>query len=290
MEMNEVVRIVDIEANGMIFTCRIAGDKSTGKPVILLHGFPETSHMWIGLMKKLVNEGYYCIAPNQRGYSEGARPKKVKDYELKFLAEDIVAIADQQDFGQFHLIGHDWGSAVGWGILALAPDRVKSWSALSVPHVEAFSEAIRFDKEQKKMSKYIGFFQLRGIPEWLLLSGKSKRLRKIWKKCSPEQLEDYLSVLGNKKGLRASLHWYRGNYKRLKKGKGEFTLGKVSLPTLLIWGNKDLAVGRKCIELTKPLMTGPYKLVELDAGHWLIQEEFDKVSKEILEHLNQNPL
>ena len=290
IEVNEIIRTENIEANGMTFTCRVAGDKSTGKPIMLLHGFPETSHMWIELMKKLVAEGYYCVAPNQRGYSPGARPKKPSDYQLKYLVEDVIAIADALGFGQFHLIGHDWGSAVGWGVLALAPQRIKSWTAMSVPHVEAFSEAIRFDKEQKKMSKYITFFQLRGIPEWLLTTGKNKRLRSIWKKCSPEQLEDYLSVLGNKKALKSTLHWYRGNYKRLKKGKGEFTLGDVQHPTLLIWGNKDNAVGRKCIDLTKPYMKGPYTLVELDAGHWLIQEEYEKVSGEILEHLKKHHL
>jgi len=287
---DSIVRIVDIEANGMTFTCRIAGDKATGKPVLLLHGWPETSHMWIELMKKLSAEGYYCIAPNQRGYSDGARPKKASDYELKYLVKDIIAIADAQGIGQFHLIGHDWGSAVGWGAIALHPQRIKSWTALSVPHVEAFSEAIRFDKQQKKMSRYIGFFQLRGIPEWLLTSRDCKRLREVWNNSSPQQIADYISVFSNKKALKTTLHWYRGNYKRLKKGKGEFELGDVHHPTLLIWGNKDNAIGRKCMELTKPYMKGVFKFVELNAGHWLIQEKFHDVSNEIIEHLKKHPL
>jgi len=287
---DSIVRIVNIEANGMTFTCRITGDKATGKPVLLLHGWPETSHMWIELMKKLSAEGYYCVAPNQRGYSDGARPKKAKEYDLKFLAEDIIAIADAQGFGQFHLIGHDWGSAVGWGAIALYPQRIKSWTAMSVPHIEAFSEAIRTDKEQKKMSRYIGFFQLRGIPESVMRTGDCKLLRAAWDQSSPEQIEDYLSVFSNKKALKTTLHWYRGNHKTLKKGKSEYTLGDVHHPTLLIWGKNDLYVGRKCMELTKPYMKGEFKFVELDAGHWLIQEKFQDVSNEIIEHLKKYPL
>ena len=289
-EPDSIVRVVDIEANGMTFTCRTMGNKATGKPVILLHGWPETSHMWIELMKKLSAEGYYCVAPNQRGYSDGARPKKAKDYDLKYLAEDIIAIADAQGFDQFHLIGHDWGSAVGWAVITLHAPRISSWTALSVPHVQAFSEAIRTDKQQKKMSGYIRFFQLRAIPEWLLTSGDCKRLRAAWNKSSPQQVIDYLSIFSNKKALKTTLHWYRGNYKTLKKGKSEIEFGAVNLPTLLIWGNKDMAIGRRCMELTNPYMKGAFKFVELDAGHWLIQEQLQIVSKEIIEHLKKYPL
>ena len=287
--MNSVT-MIEIEANGMIFTCRVAGDKATGKPVMLLHGWPETSHMWIHLMKKLSAEGYYCVAPNQRGFSDGARPKKADNYELEFLVQDMIAIADAQGFETFHLIGHDWGSAVGWGAIALYPKRIKSWSALSVPHIKAFSNAIRFDKQQIKMSWYMGFFQWRVIPEWALHRRKCKRLRDAWNQSSPTQIEDYLTVFGNKKALKTTLHWYRANYQVLKKGVGTIDFGEVHHPTLLIWGNKDAAIGSKCMELTKPYMKGPFKFVELEAGHWLIQEKYEEVSKEILEHLERNPL
>ncbi|MGB0368176.1 MAG: alpha/beta fold hydrolase [Flavobacteriales bacterium] len=278
------VDIVNKEVNGLTFKCRVAGNPSD-EPVILLHGWPETSHMWIGLMEKLSAEGYYCIAPDQRGFSPQARPEKVKDYAIEFLAEDVVGIADAFGVKNFQLVGHDWGSAIGWAVVAFHPERVKSWTAMSVPHIKAFSDAIRFDKKQKKMSQYMAFFQWRGIPEWFLLKKDRLNLRKTWKKSSPEELQDYLDVIGNKPALKATLSYYRANYKTLKKGQGADGYSDISTPTLMIWGKKDIAIGPVGVEGTKQYMKGPYEYVEIDAGHWLMQEAFDDCYEPIKNHL-----
>ena len=278
------VDIVNKEVNGMTFKCRVAGNPAD-EPVILLHGWPETSHMWIRLMEKLSAEGYYCVAPDQRGFSPEARPQKVQDYAIEFLASDVVGLADAFGIEKFQMIGHDWGSAIGWAVVAFHPERVKSWTAMSVPHIKAFSDAIRFDKKQKKMSQYMAFFQWRGIPEWFLLKKDRLNLRKTWKKSSPEELQDYLDVIGNKPALKSTLGYYRANYKTLKKGKGTENYLEVSTPTLMIWGNKDIAIGRTSVEGTAQYMKGPYEYVELEAGHWLMQEAFDACSGPILSHL-----
>ena len=278
------IDIVNKEVNGLTFKCRVAGNPAD-EPVILLHGWPETSHMWTKLMEKLSSEGYYCIAPDQRGFSPKARPEKVKDYEIGALASDVIGIADAFGVKNFQLIGHDWGSAIGWAVVAFYPDRVKSWTAMSVPHIKAFSDALRFDKKQKKMSQYMAFFQWRGIPEWFLLKKDRLNLRKTWKKSSPEELQDYLDVIGNKPALKASLGYYRANYKTLKKGKGGDEYALVKTPTLLLWGKKDIAIGPVGIDGTAQYMKGPYERVDLDAGHWLMQEEFEDCYNPIAAHL-----
>jgi pimeloyl-ACP methyl ester carboxylesterase len=280
------IETVNKDANGMTFKCRVAGDPS-GEPVILLHGFPETSHMWIPLLERLSENGYYCIAPDQRGYSPQARPTDVKDYEIEELVSDVVALADAFGFDKFQLIGHDWGSAIGWGVVAFHPDRVKSWTALSVPHLKAFSDAVRFDKKQKKMSRYMGFFQLRGIAEWIMLRKDRAMLRKTWKKSSQEELQEYLKVIGNKPGLKAALAYYRANYKVLKKGQKMDDYLELKTPTLLIWGKKDIAIGPVGVDGTAKYMKGPYERIDLDAGHWLMQEAFEEVATPILNHLNK---
>lgn len=281
---NGQIEIVQQEANGMTFRCRVAGDPS-GQPVLLLHGWPETSHMWIQLLERLASEGYYCIAPDQRGFSPDARPTKVSDYEIPNLVNDIMALADSFGMNHFHLIGHDWGSAIGWAVVNAHSDRIKSWTAISIPHVRAFSDALRFDKVQKKKSRYMAFFQWRGIPEWAMLRKDRELLRKTWKKSSTEELEEYLSIIGNKPALKATLAYYRANYKTLKKGKGASAYGDVSTPTLFIWGNKDLAVTRVAAEGTARYMKGPYQFVELEAGHWLMQEAFEDCAAPIAQHL-----
>lgn len=278
------ISIVNKEVSGLTFKCRVAGDPSN-EPVILLHGWPETSHMWVRLMEKLSAEGYYCLAPDQRGFSPQARPENVKDYDIRLLAGDIIGLADAFGIGNFQLIGHDWGSAIGWAVVALHPDRIKSWTAMSVPHIKAFSDALRFDKKQKKMSQYMAFFQWRGIPEWFLLKKDRLNLRKTWKKSSPEELQDYLDVIGNKPALKASLGYYRANYKTLKKGEGVDAFGDVKTPTLMLWGNKDIAIGLVGIDGTAQYMKGPYERIDLAAGHWLMQEAFEACAKPISAHL-----
>lgn len=278
------IEIVNKEVNGLTFKCRVAGNP-TDEPVILLHGWPETSHMWIQLMDRLSAQGYYCIAPDQRGFSPQARPEKVKDYDIRSLANDVVGLADAFGFEKFQLIGHDWGSAIGWAVVALHPARVKSWTAMSVPHIKAFSDALRFDKQQQKMSRYMAFFQWRGIPEWFLLKNDRENLRKTWKKSSPQELQDHLDVIGNKSALKASLSYYRANYNTLKKGKGADAFGNVLTPTLLIWGKKDIAIGPVGIDGTAQFMKGPYQRVDVNAGHWLMQEAFEACALAISAHL-----
>ncbi|MEJ2130645.1 MAG: alpha/beta fold hydrolase, partial [Gammaproteobacteria bacterium] len=126
------MEIVDIEANGYTFTCRRCGGAGPG--VILLHGFPETSHMWTPLLERLASSGYRALAPDQRGYSPGARPEGAENYDYRHLVGDVLALADCEGFETFHLVGHDHGAGVGWSLVFDHPERVSSWCALSVPH------------------------------------------------------------------------------------------------------------------------------------------------------------
>ena len=102
------ISIRDVGANGLTFRCREAG--VGGEPVLLLHGFPETSHMWVRLMGELSDKGYHCLAPDQRGYSPGARPADVADFGYPQLAADTLGIAKAAGFDRFHLVAHDWGA------------------------------------------------------------------------------------------------------------------------------------------------------------------------------------
>ena len=128
--------------------------------ILLLHGFPEISFSYRYLMVLFEKAGYYCIAPDQRGYSKGARPKSKNDYKIEYLVEDIFLLADEFSFKEFHLVGHDWGAAVGWVAVNFYPERIISWSALSVPHIDALNQAREIDKNQQKKSRYLKFFNL----------------------------------------------------------------------------------------------------------------------------------
>jgi pimeloyl-ACP methyl ester carboxylesterase len=278
------IEIRELQANGLTFRCRVCGMENTGEPVILLHGFPETSHMWEGVLLSLASRGYRCLAPDQRGYSPGARLEDIKRYAIHEIASDVVALADLVGFSKFHLVGHDWGAGCGWTVVQLYPDRVQSWSALSIPHMAAFNTAKKNDPDQQKRSWYMGFFQLPLIPEQMFGFATAGNPPSLWQLSSPEEIADYLTVFRSFEGRRATINWYRANREL------PVQYGEVFLPTLLIWGNQDIAIGRAGVETTQQYMKGDYALIELKAGHTLVQEQFERVNHEILNHIQRHPM
>ena len=275
-----------ININKLEFDVRTGGLSNEGDAVILLHGFPETSHMYSNLIDLLSNNGYKVIAPDQRGYSQYARPDSKKEYLIDYLVEDIFLIADHFDFKKFHLVGHDWGASIGWVASSNKPERIITWTALSVPHLDAFSDALQSDNDQKKKSRYFKFFRIPFIPEFYFSLNDNKNLKAVWNKSSDEQINEYLKVFSNRDALKGALNWYRANIGANNSSIKE--LGEIYTTTQFIWGNKDMALGRKGAELTKDYMTGEYKFIELDAGHWLIQEDYNKVSSAILSFINNH--
>ena len=283
--MMEGIDIRDVKANGLTFRCRTIGD--SGEPVILLHGFPETSHMWVRLMPLLAEAGYQVLAPDQRGYSPGARPAGAEHYRYIDHASDVVALADAMGWERFHLVGHDWGALSGWAVVAKWPERLLSWTALSVPHARAFGTAIRDDPDQKQRSQYVNLFRQEGVAEETLMANDLAPLRGIWSQSDPEELVEYVEVFRDGGALTGGLNWYRGS-RGIDPDDPEVNFGDVTVPTLMIWGNQDQAIGRKSNDDAAQYHKGPYRWVELDAGHWLIQERFEDVSREILAHLEAN--
>ena len=271
----------DVKTKDFTFTCRVEGMENDKETIFLLHGFPETSRMWNGLIKVLENEGYRIIAPDQRGYSKGARPSKVSDYTIDKLSEDVIDIANAFNIDRFHLVGHDWGSAVGWYIVSKYSDRIITWSALSVPHLDAFVYSMRNDKTQKKKSEYIKFFNKPIIPEIYFKIFSYRNLRKIWKESSESEIISYLETFKQRRALKSALNWYRANFKNDKS-----VIGDIFIPTLMIYGINDMAIDVISVDNSEKFFKGRYRIEKLNSGHWLIQESFKEVSKSIIEHIN----
>ena len=283
-----MITTTELSANGMTFTCRIAGD--AGEPVALLHGFPETSHMWTDLMPRLAAAGYRCLAPDQRGYSAGARPDDVEDYSYRNLVSDVFALADAAGFDRFHLVGHDWGALVGWACVSVPEAaRVASWTALSVPHTQAFARAVRDDPEEEPYRQILQFLLTEGAPEaW---AQNPALLKSVWSDSSEEQVDEYLRVLTEPGALRAAANWYRASRAHARSIEDpDAPFGEVTTPSLLIWGKDDSYVRRMSVDLAREYMRGPYRVVELDAGHWLAQQAPDRIADEILAHLRAHAI
>ncbi len=273
-----------IKANGFEYLCRTAGLDNDGELVIFLHGFPESSIIWQNIIVKLAKEGYRCLAPNQRGYSDGARPEGYENYTYRLLANDVIGFAEAVGCtGKFHLVGHDWGSGIGWSVLNLFPERIQSWVAMSTPYSKAFGWAMKIDPEQYKKSTYIREFKEPDKPEASLAANDFKRLRAYWKGFSQEIIDDYLTIFSQLSARTATVNWYRA----MLGIKNDITYGDIYTPTAFIWGNNDIAIGRAGVEKNHEYMKGYYSFHELDAGHWLMQFNEDECTRIIIDHIEK---
>ncbi|MDB5242703.1 MAG: fac-dex [Spirosoma sp.] len=273
-----------LRVNQYEYLIRVAGMQNKGPNLILLHGFPESSIMWEALARRAARDGYRVLAFDQRGYSPGARPVAVAQYSIDTLATDVSQIADAAGFTTFHLVGHDWGAAVGWKAVMNFPERILTWTALSIPHFGAFLSGVMHDPEQKKRSSYFSFFQRPLLPEFLFTYNGQKGLKKLLATLPESHRNEYLSILAEPGALTAELNWYRAmDVKALVAGK---TLDQpVIRPTLFIWGRNDFAIAPSVVAKQRPFMQGPYKEIRLNADHALMQHEEKAVIEAVMVHL-----
>lgn len=270
-------------ANNLEFLVRVAGMQNEGPAVILLHGFPESSIMWLPLLDSAAANGYRVIAFDQRGYSPNARPSDREAYQIDHLVNDVLGVANQVGFDRFHLVGHDWGAVVGWKTTMDFPDRIHTWTALTIPHIEVFFDSVLNHPEQQKRSAYIKKLQTPFLPELLFHLNQDKFFKKkedIW---TPEQIAEYKAIHQEHGATTAALNWYRAmdvekviSEKSLKK--------KITRPTLFLWGTHDPVIAPEIISEQKKLINAPFKITQLEAEHSLMQAKTDSVVQLILSH------
>ncbi|MBF9134221.1 alpha/beta hydrolase [Plantactinospora sp. S1510] len=253
-----------ITVRGLTFEVT-AGGPPDGEPVLLLHGFPQHSAQWSGVVPALHAAGLRTYALDQRGYSPGARPADVSAYRLTELVADAVAVLDALRVDTVHLIGHDWGSAVAWTIAARHPERVRTLTAVSVPHPAALASALASDPDQQSRSAYMALFRQAGQAEQALLADDAAALRAMLAGVGEDRVDSYLEPMLRPGALTAALNWYRAMSGRELAG-----IGPVSVPTTFVWSDGDIAVGRTAAEACAGQATGDYRFVAL-AGvtHWI---------------------
>nr|WP_205864318.1 alpha/beta hydrolase [Planosporangium mesophilum] len=266
----------------MTFDVRVGG-ADDGVPVLLLHGFPQNGSMWDAVSPALHAAGLRTIAPDQRGYSPGARPLEVEAYGQPECAADALAILDALGVERAHVVGHDWGAIVGWRLAADHPDRVSTLSALSVPHPRALARALRTSLDQLRRSRYILFFRRTGRAEEVLLEDDARRLRGVFAGSGLDAagVDRYVAPLLAPGALTAALNWYRA-VNLLRSGD----VGKVGVPTTYVWSDGDLALGRVGAYRCAREVTGEYRFVELPGvTHWIPDQAPGAVADAVLDRV-----
>ena len=284
MPMSEQITI----APHLAFDAITAG--TPGAPlVLLLHGFAESMHCWRAQVAALGDMGYRAIAPSQRGYSPNARPdpRELSHYLIDRLMDDAMAIAAAAGYGEarFHLVGHDWGGSIAWGIADRHHARLASLTILSRPHPNAFNRALMADGEQAQRSRHHKAF-LEPDAADVVLADDARWLReRLTANGVPaDAIERHLAVLGNKDAMEAALAWYRA------RGAIRGPLGPIRVPTLYIWGDADDTVGRAAAEGTVDFIAAPYRFEVLPGvGHFAADQAPERVCELMLEHLAAHP-
>ena len=275
--------------SGLCFTTSIAGP-ADGEVVLLLHGFPESRLIWDVAVSALGDAGYRAVAPDQRGYSPGARPDPAdcSNYAFDKLVADAIAVADSCGAKgcRFHLVGHDWGGSVAWGVADRYPDRLASLTVLSRPHPAAFRRAfLDPDGLQKALSRHHTAFLEPETADRLLEDG-ARRLRRLFSahQVAAPEIERQLGVIGNRPALDAALAWYRCNSTRAE-------MGNTKVPTLYVWGDADGTIGPKAAHGTREFVDAEFRMEVLPGvGHFVMDQAPDRAAGLILQQVEQHPL
>lgn len=276
--MNEPERISTYDHDGFTFDVTDRGPLD-GEVVVCLHGFPQSSRCWGQVGDRMVDSGLRVLAPDQRGYSPGARPERRRDFTIDKLAGDVVALIDAVGRERVHVVGHDWGGIVAWQLGVAHADRVATLTAVSTPHPRAMQQSF-LRSSQGLHSWYMGAFQIPWLPEKLVGAGGGDRVQKGLVKggLSEASAADSARLLSDPATARTMINWYRGLPFSARK-----PMGKVEVPTVYVWSDADAFLGRWAAERTEQWVTGSYRFVEIAGGsHWIPEEHPDRLADAIL--------
>lgn len=281
-----------MSANGNVFDGLEWGPPG-GATVVCLHGFPQRCTSYAAVAELLAADGLHVVAPDQRGYSPGARPGEVADYALDRLVADAVAIIESLTSGgvarhPVHLVGHDWGGVVGWQVATRRPDLLASYTALATPSPLALNEVMRrtdaVGEAQRARFGYMNLFRQQGTAERILLADDGTALAGIYGGFVPaERVAEDVAFFAVPGVLTAALSWYRAMSPSDTDG-----LTPVTVPTTFVWGSEDPAFGREAAEATARFVDADYAYVPIEGGsHWLPDEAPETVAHAIAERVHR---
>ncbi len=249
-----------------------------GPAVVCLHGFPQDGSAFDAVAAHLTAQGLRVLAPDQRGYSPGARPRGRAAYAIGELVDDVAALLDAAGVDRAHVVGHDWGGGVGWAFASRRADRTLSFTALAAAHPGAMVRSLT-RSTQALRSSYMAGFQLPWLPERLLLADDAARLRRALLESGLEagRVDHYVRRMQEPGALTAALAWYRA----IPLARGD-AYGRVHVPTAYVHGHRDDFFTPAAVRETARYVRGHLRAVRLDASHWLPEQEAERVAEVVL--------
>ncbi|WP_458188757.1 alpha/beta fold hydrolase [Haladaptatus sp. NG-WS-4] len=283
-------------------------EAGSGPLVVLLHGFPEFWYSWREQIPALAEAGFHVVAPDLRGYNASEKPREVEQYGLDQLVGDVLGLLDYFDAETAHVVGHDWGGAIAWETAIRHPERVDRLVVLNAPHPEAFRRELR-NPVQLRRSWYMFYFQLPWLPERFLSARNYRLVEELFREgtenpdaFSEADVRRYVEAAAQPGALTAAIDYYRALFREqartelrnlfdnLSRGDSSPRSARssvVRVPTLLVWGENDTALG---IELTEGLeqWVPDIRIERLpDASHWVQNDRPERVNELLVEFLQE---
>lgn len=256
-------------------------DEGEGDPVLLLHGFPDSSRLWRHQVAALSAAGMRALVPDLRGFGESEKPAAVEEYAIARSVADMVAVLDALAIDRAHVVGHDFGAVVAWVLAALVPDRVDHLVAISVGHPATARLRTMEDREK---AWYQLLFQFPDVAEALLQRDDWKLFRE-WLR-EDGDVEHYLSDLSRPGALTAGLNWYRANLAPQLELQRRSPPPLVAAPTLGLWSSGDNYLTEHRMIRSREHVTGSWRYERIDgASHWMQLDEPERVNELLLEFL-----
>jgi pimeloyl-ACP methyl ester carboxylesterase len=294
-----LVDTIRVPANGLEFAVDTYG---TGRNLALcLHGFPESRFSWRHQLPMLAELGYTAWAPDLRGYGDSLRPKGVKAYRMSKLLADVAGLIDAARGrgidGSVTLIGHDWGGALGWLFVLNAVRPVERWIVMNLPHPDLFAKGLRTPKQLRR-SWYIFWFQMPYVPERVLAANNAAWIARAFRGMAvdksrfPEAVLDHYRRNALRPGaLTAMINWYRANFRNPFSSIGHASSPRrLAVPTLMLWGEHDAALGRELTYGTEALVEDFTLRYLPGVSHWVQQEAPEAVNAMIKAWLKGEPV
>ena len=268
---------MQIDLNGITIETEVSGE---GRPVVLLHGFPDTGRVWRNQVEALTAAGFQTIVPDLRGFGGSSKPADVDSYNILNLAGDVLGVMDHLGVEQAHVVGHDWGSALAWAIASFAPARVDHLVAMSVGNPGAFRSA---GLPQREKSWYMLLFQFVGIAEQWCMDDDWANFRE-WGRHPDE--DAVIADLIRDGSLTPGLSWYRANIPPESLVGPGLELPMVEAPTMGIWSSGDFALLEAQMTLSEQFVKGSWRYERVEgAGHWMQLEAPEAVNALLLDFL-----
>ena len=280
-----------VARDGLVFDVTTAGPPG-GEPVVLLHGFPQSARCWDAVTPALAGAGLRTLAPDQRGYSPGARPTGRAAYRLSELVADAAAVVEAAlaGTGRAHVVGHDWGAVVAWALAGRRPQLVRTVTGISVPPLGAMAEAFRRPR-QLRASWYMAAFAIPGLAERMFAVPEGRSwspalVRMLVRSGQTrERAERDAAALADPAALTAALNWYRAD-----PVSGGDRIPQAGVPALYVWSDGDTALTRDAAELAPRHVAGPFRFVELrGVSHWVPDEAPAALAELLLDHVAAHP-